>query len=64
MSYNDECPSGNFGDSSQLTNCILDYGAMCHMTPKVSNFIPGLLKDTTKPIEVANGHHVTEYKIG
>ena len=41
MSVNDECPSGNFGDSSQLTNWILDSGATCHMTPEVSVFIPG-----------------------
>ena len=27
MSENDECPSEIFGDSWQLTNCILDYGA-------------------------------------
>ena len=26
MSGNDECPSGNFGESSQMTNCILDSG--------------------------------------
>ena len=41
MSVNDECPSGNFGDSSQLTNWILDSGAMCHIKPEVSDFIPG-----------------------
>ena len=35
MSGNDKCPSGNFGDSSQLANWILDSGAMCHMTPEV-----------------------------
>ena len=58
MSNNDDCPSGNFCDSSQLTNWILDYGAMCHITPEVSDFIPGLLGDTDKPIEVADGHHV------
>ena len=34
MSSNDECTSGNFGDSSQLTNFILDSGATCHMTPE------------------------------
>ena len=33
MSGNDKCPSGNFGDSLQLTNWILDSGATCHMTP-------------------------------
>ena len=27
MSGNDECPSENFGDSLQLINWILDYGA-------------------------------------
>ena len=41
MSDNDEFPSGNFGDSLQLTNWILDSRATCHMTPDVSNFIPG-----------------------
>ena len=43
MSGNDECPSENFGDSSQLTNWVLDSGATCHMTPEVSDFIPGSL---------------------
>ena len=54
MSGNDECPSGKFGDSSQLTNWILDYGSTCHMTPEVSGFIPGLLEDTDKHIEVTD----------
>ena len=40
MSSNDKCSSENYGDSSQLTNCILDLGATCHMTPEVSDFIP------------------------
>ena len=40
MSSNDEFLSGNFGDSSQLTNWILDSRATCHMTPEVSYFIP------------------------
>ena len=60
MSNNDECPGGNFGDTSQFTNWILDYGATCHMTPEVSDFIPGSLEDTDKNIEVTDGHHVTE----
>ena len=50
------------GDSLQLTNWILDSRAMCHMTPEVSDFITGLLEDTDKHIEVADGHHVTEKK--
>ena len=40
MCVNDECPSGNFGNISQLTNWILDNGETFHMTPEVSNFIP------------------------
>ena len=52
MSVNEKCPSGNFDDISQLTNWILDSGAMCHMIPEVSDFIPGSLEDTDKHIEV------------
>ena len=59
MSGNEKCPSGNFGNSSQFTNWILDYGATCHMTSEVSDFITGSLEDTDKHIEVADGHHVT-----
>ena len=33
MSGNEEFSSGNFGDSSQLRNWILDSGVTCHMTP-------------------------------
>ena len=55
----DELNSEKYGDSSQLTNWILDSGATCHMTPEVLGFIPGSLEDTDKYIEVADGHHVT-----
>ena len=34
------------------------------MTPEVSDFIPGLLEDTDKHIEVADGHHVTAKQKG
>ena len=44
MSDNDESPSRDFSDSSQLTNRILDSGATFHMTPQVSYFIPGPLE--------------------
>ena len=64
VSDNDECPSGTFGDSSQLTNWILDYGATCHMTPDISDFIPGSLENTDKHIEVVYGHHVTAKQKG
>ena len=44
MSSYDECKSLKYGDSSQLTNWILDLGATCHMPPEVSDFIPGRQK--------------------
>ena len=64
MSVNDELKSVEYGDSSQLTNWILDVGATCHMMPEVSDFNPGTLEDTDKYIEVADGHHVTEKQKG
>ena len=54
----------DYGDSSQLTNWILDSGATCHMTPEVMDFIPGSLEDTDKFIEVSDGHHVTAKQKG
>ena len=59
MSSDNERKSGEYGDSSQLTNWILDLGATCNMRPEVTDFIPGLLEDTDKCIEVTDGHHVT-----
>ena len=64
MSSDDERKSVKYGDSSQLTNWILDSGATCHMTPEVSDFIPGTLEDTDKYIEVVDGHHVTAKQKG
>ena len=64
MYSNGERSTEKYGDSSKLTNCILDSGATCHTTPEVSDFIPGALKDTDKYIEVADGHHVTEKQKG
>ena len=64
MSSGDECKSVKYGESSQLTNWILDLGATCHMTPKVSDFIPVTFEDTDKYIEVADGHHVTAKQKG
>ena len=64
MSGNDEYPSRYFGDSLQLTTWILDSGEMCYMTPQVSDFIPGLLEDTDKYIEVAGVHHITANQKG
>ena len=64
MSSDDERKSGEYGESSQLTNWILDSGATCHMTPEVTDFLPGSLEDTDKCIEVADGHHVTAKQKG
>ena len=62
ISSDDERKSVKYGDSLQLTNCILDSGATCHMTPEVLNFITGSLEDTDKYIEVADGHHFVAKK--
>ena len=64
MSSNYKCLGGKFGDSSQQTNWILDSGATCHITPEVSDFIPGSLEDMDRHIEVADGHHVTAKQKG
>ena len=64
MSNDDKHKYIDYGHSSQSTNSILDSGAMCHMTPEVTDFIPGLLDDTNKFIEVAHGHHVTAKQKG
>ena len=58
----DECPSGNFDESSQLTNWILDSGATFRMTPEVLYSISGSLEDTDKHIEVADEHNITAGK--
>ena len=64
MSSDNVSENKDYGDSSQLTNWILDSGATCHMTPEVTDLIPGSLEDTDKFIEVADGHHVTAKQKG
>ena len=64
ISNDDVSRNKDYGDSSQLTNSILDSGATCHMMPEVADFIPGSLEDTGKFIEVADGHHVTAKQKG
>ena len=64
MSSDDERKSGEYGDSYQLINWILDSGATCHRTPQVSDFIPRSLEDTDKYIEVAYRNHVTAKQKG
>ena len=46
----DDNSSRDFGDSSQLTNYILNSGATCHMISLVLDFIPGSLEDRDKYI--------------
>ena len=52
MSSNDERKSVKYGDSSQLTNWILDLGETCHMTPEVSDFIPVSLEHTENTLKL------------
>ena len=64
MSTNAEIPRSNYGDILQLINWILDPGLSCHMTQDISDFIMGLLVETDKYIEVADGSFVTAKKTG
>ena len=64
LSNDDVRENKEYGDSLQLTNWILDSGATFHMTPEVTDFIPGSLEDTDKFIEVADRHHVTAKQKG
>ena len=64
MSNDDVIKNKEYGDSSQLTKWILDSGETCHMTPEVTDFIPGTFEDTDKFIEVADGNHVTAKQKG
>ena len=64
MSNDDVIKNKDYDDSSQLTNWILDSGATCHMTPEVTDFIPGSLEDTDKFNEVLDKHHVTAKQKG
>ena len=64
MSSDGERKIGKYGDSLQWTNWILDLGATFHMTPEVTDLIPGLLEDTDKFIEVVDRHHVTAKQKG
>ena len=59
MSNDDVRENKDYGDSSQLTNWMLESGSTCHMTVEVTDFIPGSLDNTDKFIEVADRHHVT-----
>ena len=43
MSNDDVRKNKYYGDISQLTNWILDSGETCHMTPEVTDSIPGSL---------------------
>ena len=62
MSANDKFPGGNFGDTLQITNWVLNSGATGHTTPEVSDIITGWLEHMDKRIEVSDVHHITEKK--
>ena len=64
MSNDGVSKNKDYGDSSQLTNWILNSGATCHMTPEVTDFIPGSLENADKFIEVTDGHHVAAKQKG
>ena len=64
MSSNGDSPRIKNGERLQLTNCILDSGENCHMTPEISDFIPGSLVETYKYIEVKDGHLITAKQTG
>ena len=64
MSSDDKRENKDYGNSSQYTNWILDSGATYHMTPEVTDLIPGSLENTDKFTEVADGHHVTAKQKG
>ena len=59
MYTNAKSPKIDYGNSSQLTNWTLDSNVTCHMTPDIYYFIPGLLVETDKYIEVAYENYVT-----
>ena len=63
MYSNAKIPRRYFGDISQLTNCIFDTAVTCHMTPEISDFIPGSLVETDRYIKVVYGHFVTAKQI-
>ena len=55
MYPNVESTRRDFGDSSQLTNWILDPGVTCNTTPEILHFVLGSLVETDKSIKVAYG---------
>ena len=59
MSTDTEIPGRNYGDSSQLTNWILDSSATFHTAQEISYFIPGSFQETDRYIEVSDGNFVT-----
>ena len=64
MSTNAESSRRSYGDSSQLTNWILDSGATFHMTLEIQKFLPGSLVETDKYTEVADQNFVIEKQTG
>ena len=64
MSTIAEISGRNYGDSSQVTNWILDSVVTCHMKPDIQEFILVLLVETDKYIKVADKSFVTVKQTG
>ena len=64
MYSNAEIPIIYFGDSSQLTNWILDSSGTCHMTPDFSDLIPISMVETNKYIYSVDEYFITAKQTG
>ena len=64
ISYNIVIPRRYFGDSLQMTNCILNSGATLHIRPYILDLILVSLLETDKYIEFEDGDFITVNKIG
>ena len=64
MFSNAESPRQDLGESSQLTNWLLDSGGTCHVTQDISYFIPGSMMEMDKYIEVTDENFVTAKQTG
>ena len=59
-----EIPRGDFGDSLQLTNWILDSGETCNMTPNISDLMLVSVVEIDKYIKIADRNFFIEKQTG
>ena len=64
MSYNVKCPRRDFGYISQMTTCVLGLSFNFSHDTRNFGFLPGLLVEMYKYIEVAYGNFFTEKQTG